>query len=222
MTDPLALLALHVHPHLHGVKVGYLGIALAAAISWAGVSGPGEAVLIGAGITASRGKADVGTVIAFAWLGATLGGTLGWLAGRHGGRRLFLAGRRLRAQRERMLEHGNRFFERFGWLAVYFAPSWAAGLNGMPAARFVPANVVCSLVWALFLGMGSYLLGPSIRDVAADIGTFGAPLMIVLAVATVLLAGRQMRRRRSAAARGGDGATASRDPSEDQSAGRAG
>lgn len=192
-----ATIALHIHHTLHGPKVDYIGVALAAVLSWVAFFGPGEAVLIAAGISASKGHVDITSVIACAWAGAAMGGTCGWLIGRHGGRRVVLAGRWLRATRERALEHGNRFFERYGILAVYFAPSWVAGINGMGAGRFIPANAVCALIWALLIGLGSYLLGPNIRDLAGDIGLAGTITIVVLAVAGALLTRFGLRRRRA-------------------------
>jgi membrane protein DedA with SNARE-associated domain len=123
--------------------------------------------------------------------------------GRHGGRRAILAGRWLRRPRERALDHGDRFFERFGWVAVYFAPSWAAGINGMRARLFVPANAVCALVWSLLIGLGAYALGPSIRDIASDVGLAGAAAIVVAVPTAALLARRGMRNRRRPRARGG-------------------
>jgi membrane protein DedA with SNARE-associated domain len=168
-------------------------------VTWIGVSGPGELALIGAGIAASRGRPDIVSVIAVGWLGGTLGGTSGWLIGRFGGRRIVLAGSWLRAWRERALESGNKFFERYGLLAVWFAPSWAAGVNHMGAARFVVCNSACALVWALLFGLGSYLLGPSIRDVAADVGLVAGLVTAALVLAAILSARRgfvRARRRR--------------------------
>src|SRR4051794_41859293 len=89
----LAQLALHVH-HIHRPSVDFDVVALAAAATWLGVAGVGEAVLIGAGIAASRGHPDIASVILFAWGGATAGGVAGWLIGRHGGRRPGAAGPR--------------------------------------------------------------------------------------------------------------------------------
>jgi membrane protein DedA with SNARE-associated domain len=192
-----ATIAVHVHHALHGPKVDYISVALAALVSWIGFFGPGEAVLVAAGISASRGHVDIGSVIAVAWVGATVGGTGGWLIGRHGGRRMVLAGRWLRRRRERALERGNRFFERYGILAVYFAPSWAAGINGMSAPRFLPANAISALIWSLFIGLGSYLLGPSIRDIAGDIGIVGTIAIVVLAVLGSILSRVGLRRRRA-------------------------
>jgi membrane protein DedA with SNARE-associated domain len=199
----LTQLALHAIHHFHGPRVDFDAVGLAAAVSWLGIAGPGEAVLIGAGIAASRGRPDIASVILYAWGGATIGGIAGWSIGRFGGRQVVLRGRWLLAKRERALEHGERFFERFGWFAVYWVPSWVAGINRMSAARFIPANAVWALAWALVVGLGSYAIGPSVRDFADDAGVAGSILIALGAIAAVVLARRGIRRRRAAEGHGG-------------------
>lgn len=189
-----------VHHHFHGSALDYAGIAFAAALSWFGFPGPGEAALIGAGIAAARGNLDLASVVASGWFGAMAGGVVGWLIGRHGGRRVVLAGRRLRRVRERALERGNHFFERFGWLAVYLTPTWVAGVHDMSTSRFLVANVVCALAWSLTVGLGAYFVGPSIKDVLTDIGVIGGIILAVLFV-TVLLVERRRHRRGVGSAR---------------------
>ena len=193
----LGQLAIHVH-HFHGPRVDLDAVALAAAGTWVGVPGVGEAVLIAAGIAASRGHPDIASVILFAFVGANVGGVAGWLLGRQGGRRLALAGHWLKRPRERALGQGERFFARYGWLAVYLAPSWAAGINKMSAGRFLPANAAWALVWALALGLGSYAIGPSVRDIWNDVGLFGTLAIVAAAGVALLLTRLGFRRRRSA------------------------
>ena len=195
----MGLLLAAAHHRLHHSGFDYAGIGLGAALSWAGLPGPGEAALIAAGIAAAHGRLPLGPVLLAAWAGATVGGTVGWAVGRVGGRRVLLAGRRLRRTRERALENGARFFQRYGWFAVYFAPSWVAGINAMSPARFIPANAVCALVWTLLIGLGSYVLGPSISDVAADIGLLGSLAIVAAAVAALFV--RRRRRRQGESAR---------------------
>jgi membrane protein DedA with SNARE-associated domain len=187
-------LAIHLRHHVHGPRLDYVGLAVAAAISWVGLPGPGEAALIAAGIAASRGRLDLVAAVAAAWGGATAGGTAGWLIGHYGGRRVVLAGRWLRHQRERALERGRRFYDRYGWFAVYFAPSWVAGINAMSARRFLPANAVCALVWALVIGVGSYVIGPSASDLVSDIGLVGSVAIVLTVVTTTVLARRRVHR----------------------------
>jgi membrane protein DedA with SNARE-associated domain len=67
-----------------------------------------------------------------------------------------------------------------------------AGVSGMHARRFLPANAVAALAWALSLGLGAYLAGPPLADAVGDIGLGG----LAVAVAALLVAAVLRRRRR--------------------------
>jgi membrane-associated protein len=200
MLDGLAphavqLAALHIH-HPSRAHVDYAGLGLAAAISWVGFTGPGEAALVAAGILGSQGHAGVVPMLLVAWGGAIAGGTAGWLIGLKGGRALMTRPGPLYDLRLRLLHHGDAIYARRGWfLAVYLTPSWMAGVAGMRARRFLPANAVASLVWALAFGLGAYLAGPSVTDVADDVGTFGIVALLAAAVLVALIGRRRARRR---------------------------
>src|SRR4051794_24600989 len=146
------MVAAHLHHQFHGSSFGYVGIGLAAVASWAGVPGPGEPALIAGAIFARRGRLDLLEVLAVAWLGAMLGGVTGWVIGRRAGHTLVTAPGPLHRQRLRAITRGERFFERFGVLAVYVAPSWVAGSIGFPARRFILANALAAVcgppLWA--------------------------------------------------------------------------
>jgi membrane protein DedA with SNARE-associated domain len=176
------------------------GIALAAAATWAGIPGIGEPVLIVAGVYAARGRLDIAEVLVFAFAGAALGGSVGWLLGRRGGRALWAAPGPLRRLRLAALAHGERFFDRYGLLALYLAPSWVAGVHDVPAARFLTANAAFAVGWALLVGGGAYLLGPSIEDVLTGLGVAGGVTLAGLLLGGV--AAGLLRRRRARRARG--------------------
>ena len=186
----LAVLAV-VHHHGRASGVDYAGVFLAAALSWAALPGPGEAALIAAGISAAHGHLDLAAVVAIAWAGAATGGLAGWIAGRRGGRGLVTARGPLRHLRLAMIAKGDRFYEVYGTLAVLLTPSWIAGIHDVRASRFLPANVASALVWALGVGVGADLLGPSIADVVADAGLAGASALAALLVAAVVLVRRR-------------------------------
>jgi membrane protein DedA with SNARE-associated domain len=186
--------ALHIHHHFHGPSLGYVAIGLAAAASWVGVPGPGEPVLISAGILAARGRLDLAEVLAVGWAGAVAGGIAGWVLGHRAGRALMGSRGPLLRQREKALARGERFFSRYGLLAVYFAPSWVAGSTGMGGSRFLPANALAGLIWTLLVGGGAYLVGPSITEIVSDIGLVGGLLLAGLIAAAVVATLRRSHR----------------------------
>src|ERR1700704_1230909 len=98
---PLAL----AHHHVHGPAIGYAAIALAAAVGWFGLPGPGEAALIGAGGLAAEHRLDIGMGIAVAAAGAIGGGVAGWLVGKKASRRVVLTSRGpLQTTRRRLID----------------------------------------------------------------------------------------------------------------------
>lgn len=187
-----------LHQHLHGSPVDFVGVALAAAVSWFGIPGPGEPVLILGGIAAARGHLDLAELLVIAWAAATAGGVAGWLLGRLGGRAVWTAPGPLHRMRLKSLTRGERFFERYGVLAIYLAPSWVAGIHGVSPARFLPANAASAVVWTLLVGLGAYAIGPPIEDVVSDVGFAGMALLVVLV--TLFAVGERLRRRRRTAA----------------------
>jgi len=189
-----AVLHEHLHHRLHGPAVDYVAVAAAAAASWLGVPGPGEPVLIAAALLAARGKVDLPSVLVVAWAGAVAGGIAGWLVGRGFGRTVMTAPGPLHRFRLHAVERGERFFDRYGVLGVYLAPTWVAGAHGMRTRRFLAANAIAAAAWALLVGVGAYLVGPSIADIVADIGLVGIAVLVVAVVAGLVV--RRRRRRR--------------------------
>jgi membrane protein DedA with SNARE-associated domain len=184
-----------LHHHAHDSAVDYVGVFLAAGASWVAIPGPGEAALIAAGISAAHGRLDLAAVLAVAWAGATVGGTAGWIVGIKGGRGVLTAPGPLHHLRLALIARGDRFYERYGPIAVLFTPSWVAGIHAMRSSRFLPANAVSALAWALAIGLGAYFVGPSITDVVGDAGTAGGIVLGVLfALAVVLVIRRRSHR----------------------------
>jgi membrane protein DedA with SNARE-associated domain len=191
----LAVAVAAAHPHARGRGVDYLGVFLASAASWVAVPGPGEAALIAAAISAAHGHLDLASVLAVAWAGALTGGTAGWAVGVKGGRALLTAPGPLHHLRLALIARGDRFYERYGAVAVLFTPPWVAGIHDMRWSRFLPANAVAALGWTLSIGLGAYLLGPSITDIVADVGLAGGLLLGALFVLAVVVVIRRRSRR---------------------------
>jgi len=187
----------HLHHRFAGPHADYVGLLLAAAVSWVGVTGPGEAALIAGGLAAAHGRIDIVGMLAAAWIGAMTGGSVGWLIGVKGGRALIIRPGPLHKTRVRIVRHGDHVYERRGWLAVYLAPAWMAGVSGMPARRFMPANAVASLIWTLTIGLGSYLAGPLVADAIGDIGVGGLIALLAFGAISAYIRRRRRRSRRS-------------------------
>jgi membrane protein DedA with SNARE-associated domain len=180
--------------HVHDPAVDYVGVFLAAGASWIAIPGPGEAALIAAGISAAHGRLDLAAVLAVAWAGATAGGAGGWVLGILAGRGVLTATGPLHQWRLAMIARGERFYERYGPLAVLFTPSWAAGIHAMRPSRFLAFNTLSALAWALSIGLGAYFVGPSITDIVADAGTAGSIVLgVLIALAVVLVLKRRAR-----------------------------
>lgn len=189
-------LTLHIRRHLHGPPIDYAGLAAAAAASWAGLPGPGEPVLIAAGIFAAKHQLDIIEVIVVAWLGATAGGIVGWLAGMKAGRTVLTARGPFSKARTKALARGDAIFTRHPVLAIILTPPWIAGIHRVSAGIYLTTNALSAVLWAVGIGLGAYYAGPAVIDVANDIGlltTIGLVVLVALAVGAEIV----RRRRRS-------------------------
>jgi membrane protein DedA with SNARE-associated domain len=191
-------LTLKLHHHFHGPPFDYAGLAAAAAASWIGVPGPGEPVLIAAGLLSAQHKLDLVSVLVVAWLAAMLGGIGGWAIGFKAGRAFVTAPGPLLGVRLQAVARGERIFERYTLLAILFAPTWVAGIHRVRAARFLPMNALAAALWACGLGIGAYLIGPTVVDLVGDIGLVAG--IVIGVVVVVVLATEVIRRRRRALA----------------------
>ena len=198
LTALLLPAALHLHHH-RGSPIDYIGLAAASGASWLGLPGPGEPVLIGAGVLAARGRLDLTTVLVVAWVAATAGGIIGWVGGRKAGRRLVIAHGPLRRVRLRAISRGEKLFERYPVWAILLTPSWIAGIHRVRPTVYHVTNVVSAAVWAAAIGLGAYFAGPSVIEFVDD---FGTGTTIILAALILVGIGVEVTRRRRRRPRG--------------------
>jgi len=192
----------HHHHRFSGSPVGYVSLAAASAASWIGLPGPGEPVLIAAGILAAKNKLDIASVLLVAWGAATGGGVGGWLVGMKFGRRLLSAKGPLHGLRQGAIARGDQVFKRYTVLAIVLTPSWIAGIHRVRSSVYLPVNTLAALAWAVGIGLGSYYVGPAVLDVVDDMGWVTGSLVIGLGAAILIaeIIRRRLRRRRQAAA----------------------
>lgn len=200
----LALLHIHIHIHLHhrfhGPPFDYAGLALAAALSWIGLPGPGEPVLVAAGVLAARHELDITSVLLVAFVAAAGGGVVGWWAGLVAGRKLLSAPGPLLRLRLRTLERGEEVFARHPVIAILLTPAPIAGIHRVRPMVFLAVNTASALAWALGIGLGSYFIGPSVIDAVGDLGLVTGVGLCVLIVFAAGLEIRRRRRRRAGSA----------------------
>ena len=182
----------------HGAPLDYVGVAVASFLSWAGLPGPGESVLIAAAVFAAKHKLDIAPVLLVAWAGATAGGIVGWAVGLKGGRALITAPGPLQGLRLRAVERGEHLFTRYAVIAIALSPSWIAGIHRARARIYLPTNAGGAVLWAVGIGLGAYYAGPPVLDLVEDIGVV-ATVAVVLVLAAVI--GEEVIRRRRRHAR---------------------
>lgn len=167
---------------------------------------PGDSLLFGAGLVSARDGSgvDVAVLVVGAFLAAVLGDSVGYLTGARLGRAWLV--RRIERGRfdVRHLERAERFYDRFGWWAVVVARwiPWVrtftpvlAGTSRMSYARFLSANVVGALAWAVGLPVLGHLAAtdPWVRQVSYAVAGVFIAGSLVLGVA------EWIRRRRTPA-----------------------
>jgi membrane protein DedA with SNARE-associated domain len=195
----LIFLAIHVHFHFihRGVpapSIDYAALAIGSFASWAGVPGPGEPLLIAAAIVAAKHKLDLTPVLAWAFVGASAGGIVGWLGGLYAGRTVMTAPGPLRKLRLKAVERGEEVFARFTVIAILVTPAWVAGIHRVGAVVYLITNEVSALVWAVGIGVAAYYVGPPVLDVLSDIGWISVVGIGVLLAAGILFEVRRRRR----------------------------
>src|SRR5436190_20667390 len=93
-------------------SLGYLALFLLVAAESAALPVPGESSLTAAAVLAARGRLDLGLVIAIASGAAIVGDNIGYLAGRHGGRRLLQRDGIAATRRRNFLRQSEAFYQR--------------------------------------------------------------------------------------------------------------
>jgi len=160
-----------------------------------GIPLPGEVILVSAALLASRPDLAISPVwvAVAASAGAIVGDSIGYLAGRRWGERMFTTlGRRFpKHAGPDQLSYTRHMFARHGVWAVFFGRFVAllrifagpvAGALRMPYPRFLAANAAGGLVWAAGTTAAVYTLGASVDRWLKDAAWIGLAVAIGLAV----------------------------------------
>jgi membrane protein DedA with SNARE-associated domain len=185
-------------------SLGYLLPAIIGLESM-GVPSPGETALVAAAILASQGKLDIGLVIVIGVASAILGDNLGYLLGRKLGREVLEAPGPFHHRRVTVIRTGDKFFQRHGpkavffarWIAlVRFAAAWLAGINKMAFKQFFFWNALGGITWGITYGLVGYFGGHAAAKVLTRVGVVGAIVLGVVVVGGIVFL--KLRERRAA------------------------
>lgn len=166
-----------------GELESYLGLFVGVAVSWIGIPIVGGAVLAAAGVLASDGRLDVWLVVLVAAAGAWSGGYIGYLIGVRAGAALITHPGRWQRQRRHAVRLGERFYRRWGPLAVFLTPTWVSGALRMPRNSFLIWNAAAASVSSLVAVFGAYAIASAI------LGHLSAGRGVLVAAAAVAGAG---------------------------------
>ena len=174
---------------------GILAVFLTMAAESAGIPISSEVVVPLGGALASQGRMSFVAVVAAATLGNVAGSLVAFLLTRRYGRTVILGpGRRL-GLNEGHLRLADRFFTRFGTLAVFFGRllpvvrtyiSFPAGLGRMGVSRFLLFTLLGSIPWNFGLAYAGFRLGQQYHQIEQTFGWLTIPIgLAVLALLVV-------------------------------------
>ena len=136
-------------------------------------------------------------------VGNTLGSLVAYYAGAWGGRPMVLRYGRYVLISHHDLDLADRFFNRWGGWAVFFARllpvvrtfvSVPAGITRMNVVRFTAFTFAGSFPWSLGLAAGGYFLGENWEDLRTAMRPADIPIAIVLGILLAWYIVRHVRR----------------------------
>jgi membrane protein DedA with SNARE-associated domain len=172
-------------------KLGYLLPAIVG-IESMGVPSPGETALVLSAVLASQGKLQIWLVIVIACAAAIIGDNIGYWIARKLGREVLTRPGPLYKRRVKLIEVGDRFFEKHGAKAVFLgrwiallrvAAAWLAGINHMPFKQFFLWNALGGITWATTVALVAYFAGDAATKVIQQAGVIAAIVIGVVLVA---------------------------------------
>ena len=173
---------------------GYGGIVILMAIESACIPLPSELIMPFAGYLVFSGTMKLLWVATAGAIGCNLGSLVAYEIGAYGGRRLVERYGRWVLMGKRELDWADRFFARWGYLAVFVARmlpvvrtfiALPAGIARMPRVRFHIYTFLGSWPWCFFLAWFGMKMGENWRGIGQYLHKFD--VVIVVAIAAGLI-----------------------------------
>ena len=170
---------------------GYGGIVILMAIESACIPLPSELIMPFAGYLVYEGTMKLLWVATAGAIGCNLGSLVAYEIGHYGGRPLVERYGRWILLGRRELDWADRFFARWGYLAVFIARllpvvrtfiALPAGITRMPRLRFHLYTFLGSWPWCFGLAWLGMKLGQNWRELGKYFHKFDAVILAVLAI----------------------------------------
>ncbi|MDB5179674.1 MAG: putative integral rane protein [Candidatus Saccharibacteria bacterium] len=155
---------------------GYIGIFSIVLLESGFIFGfflPGDSLLFTAGLLASQGYLNIGTLIVISIIGAIIGNSVGFYTGSKLGPRLFKRDKSV-VFSPRRVEEAHEFFDTQGpksLILARFIPAVRtfvpiiAGVAGMKYRTFIIFNAIGGTLWGALLPLLGYTLGRAIPSI---------------------------------------------------------
>ncbi len=171
----------------------YLLLLLAVIASWAGVPAIGTAAIGAAAVGASQGNLNLAAVVVIGTIGGEIGGLTGYYVGTRWGNALLARPGKRQAGRQKLMDKGERAYEKWGRMAVFFTPAIVSGTARMKRSQFMVWNFIAALLFTWTVAATAYGAG----RVTTGHHTTEDILILVLGLAAgALLTGALVRRHR--------------------------
>jgi membrane protein DedA with SNARE-associated domain len=190
------------------LTLGYGGVVLMMAIESACIPLPSEVIMPFSGFLVATGRFNLQMVAVMGALGCLLGSYVAYYVGANGGRRFIERYGRYLLIAPHELETADRFFERWGSLAVFLARllpvvrtfiAFPAGVSRMKLLPFSIYTLLGSYIWCLVLAYAGMKLGEHWKDLAPYFHRFDALIAILLVAGAAALLYNRLKSIRSAA-----------------------
>ena len=181
---------------------GIIAIFVTMAAESAGIPISSEIVVPLGGALAAQGTLPFVAVVGAATVGNLVGSLVAFLLVKRYGRHLILGPGRRVGLNTGHLRLAERFFGRFGSLAVFIGRllpvvrtyiSFPAGLGDMGVVRFSVLTLLGSIPWNLGLAYAGFRLGRDYKAIEQTIGVFTIPIaiLVVILIVVAYLLGRR-------------------------------
>src|SRR6267154_1532420 len=176
--------------------LGYGGVVLMMAIESACIPLPSEIIMPFSGYLVATGRFGLQMVAIAGAVGCLLGSYVAYFVGSWGGRPFIERYGRYILIAPHELETADRFFERWGSLAVFLSRmlpvvrtfiAFPAGVARMKLLPFTIYTLIGSYIWCLVLAYAGMKLGQHWDDLAPYFHRFDAVIAIILVVGVAAL-----------------------------------